>query len=286
MKKIILGFLTIVSANKSFPQTALEKTLLWQVTGPGIQQPSYLYGTIHVLCTNDLVVDSIITEKFNSTQQLFLELDMDDMKTLTGAMQGMMMKDNITLHDLLDKEMYDTVAANFEKLTKIPFAFVGRIKPMMAMSFIFPAILGCEPEAWEQKLVQMAKEKNIPVNGLETVQQQIDVLDSIPLKIQADMLAKSLKDVDSLKQSFNQMLELYKTKDIDSLYKQTESEEDFSNYEGVLIQERNSNWVSKIISEAIQKPTFFAFGAAHLAGQYGVINLLRDKGYTVTAVIY
>ncbi len=81
------------------------------------------------------------------------------------------------------------------------------------------------------------------------------------------------------------MFQLYKEKDIEALYKQTESEEDFSEYEGVLINNRNTDWVSTIISEAYQKPTFFAFGAAHLAGENGVINLLRKKGYTVKPVL-
>ncbi len=285
MNNLIISFLTLFTGSNVISHHAIDKSLLWEVTGKNISKPSYLFGTIHVMCSNNLIVDTLMSEKFNQAEQLFLELNIDDIKLLSGAMQQMMMKDNITLHDLLTKEAYDSTAQNFEELTKIPLALVSKLKPIMAMSFIYPAIMGCQPEAWEQKFAEMANEKNIPLKGLETVQQQVDVLDSIPLKVQANLFANALKDIDSLKKSFNIMLQLYKEKDIEALYKQTESEEDFSEYEGVLINNRNTDWVSTIISEAYQKPTFFAFGAAHLAGENGVINLLRKKGYTVKPVL-
>lgn len=285
MNKLIIGFLTLFTGNNSFSQHAVNKSLLWEVTGNNLSNPSYLFGTIHVMCSNNIVVDTLLSEKFNKAEQLYLELNMDDIKTLSGAMQGMMMNGDTTLQQLLTKDVYDSTAVNFQELTKLPLAFVDNIKPMMAMSFIYPAIMGCQPEAWEQRFAQMANEKNIPVKGLETVEKQIEVLDNIPLKVQADMLANALKDVDSLKESFNKMLELYKEKDIEALYKQTETEEDFSQYESVLITNRNEDWVGKIIFEADKKPTFFAFGAAHLAGKNGVINLLREKGFSVKPVL-
>ncbi len=286
MKQYLLALITIIPGNVIQAQSSLEKTLLWEVTGLGISHPSYLYGTLHVLCANDLVVDEIIEQKFSATNQLFLEMDMDDLGAVSGAAHSLIMHDDIELKQLLSREEYDIVSENFMILTGLPVITIQKIKPMMAISFILPGVLGCAPEAWEQRLVNMATERSMQVRGLETIQQQIAVLDSIPLLIQAGMLANALKDIDSLKISFNSMLNLYKEKDIESLYKQTEAEKDFAAYEGPLIINRNNNWVSLIIEECKNMPTFYAFGAAHLAGENGIINLLRGKGYDVKPVMY
>src|SRR4029077_13235033 len=101
-------------------QTSLEKTLLWQITGPGISSPSYLYGTIHLMCPDDIIVSTELRAKFYSTKELFLELDMDDPAVLAKTMTQMNMKNDTTLRQLLSKQQYDSVSAYFKKITGMP----------------------------------------------------------------------------------------------------------------------------------------------------------------------
>ena len=100
------------------------------------------------------------------------------------------------------------------------------------------------------------------------------------------MLAKLLTDIDSSKKQLHEMLDLYNKKDINQLNILTSQDEDFGNYEGILLTERNNNWIPVIGEQAKKMPTFFAFGAGHLGGEKGVINLLRKSGFTVTPVFY
>ena len=72
---VLLFFMLAVFVNAQQP---LEKTLLWQITGPGISKPSYLYGTIHLMCANEIKVSDTLRARFYSTQKLFLEVDLDD----------------------------------------------------------------------------------------------------------------------------------------------------------------------------------------------------------------
>ena len=53
---------------------------------------------------------------------------------------------------------------------------------------------------------------------------------------------------------------------------------------GMLLNNRNKNWISKIDKYVKQKPTFIAVGAAHLGGQNGVISLLKKQGFKVEPV--
>jgi len=267
-------------------QAPASKTLLWQISGPGIAKPSYLYGTIHIMCPDDIVVTPTLEAKFAATQKLYLELDLSDPKTIADAATGMMMKGGVTLQQLLSKATYDTVAQRFQKLAGVPLAFVNTVKPMLAEAAIYPGLLGCAGEAWEQKFMQLAKAKKIPVAGLETTKEQLDVIDSIPYQVQADMLAKGLEDVDSLRTSFKQLLAVYKNKDLDSLNILMNDDPDFGKYEAIMIDKRNAKWIPAIIKQAKLAPSFFAVGAGHLGGAKGVISMLRKKGFTVKPVAY
>ncbi len=238
------------------------------------------------MCPNDIIVTDELNAKFNTTQKLYLELDLDDPKTMGDAMAGMMMKNGVTLQKLLPKDIYDSIAGNFQKLAGIPIAFVNTMQPMLAEAAIYPGLLGCAGEAWEQKFMQLAKARQMAIKGLEATKDQLDVIDSIPYQVQADMLAKSLMDIDSLRISFKQLLEVYKNKDLDSLNILMNDDPDFGKYETIMIDKRNAKWIPEIVDQAKLEPTFFAFGAGHLGGEKGVINMLRKRGYSVEPVKY
>ena len=287
MKVVLIAILVIFSL-RSVGQSNKpdEKTLLWQITGKNIQEPSYLYGTIHIMCPGDLTISDVLKQKFSATKQLFLELKLDDPGMMMEMMMGMKMKDSSTLKSLLGKANYDSVNSIFKKNTGIQLEMLNSTKPILIVSMIYPFLLGCTPDSWENTFQKMAKAQNKPLLGLEKISDQMNVLESIPYKEQADMLAKTIFNLDSAKTVFLNMLEVYKQKDIAALYTLTTSDEDFGIYERDLLSNRNHNWIKIISVQAKKMPTFFAFGAAHMGGQEGVINLLRNEGYTVKPILY
>ena len=281
---LLLALLNIQSIAQSIKED--EKTLLWEVTGKNIKAPSYLFGTIHIMCPGDLKVSEVLKQKFSTTQQLFLELKMDEPGMMMEMMKGMKMNDSSTLKGLLGKINYDSVNTIFKRSTGIQLDMLNSTKPILVVSMIYPFLLGCTPDSWENTFQKMAKEQNKPLLGLETLTEQMNVLESIPYKEQADMLVKTLFQMDSAKNVFLNMLEVYKQKDVIALYKLTTSDEDFGIYERDLLENRNHKWIKTIITQAETIPTFFAFGAAHLGGNQGIINLLRKEGYSVKPVSY
>lgn len=283
-------FISVILLLASFitkAQSALEKTLLWQITGPGITAPSYLYGTIHLMCPDDIVVSTELRAKFYSAKQLYLELDMDDPSVLMKTMQQMTMKNDTTLKQLLPPAQYDSVVSAFQHISGLPLTLMQKMKPQLIESAIYPKLLGCEgAQAWEQKFMQMAKANNMEIKGLEQVEDQLKIFDEIPYKAQAEEFAQSVLHIDSVKESFDKMLALYKQKDLDALSNMMDETSTPSDFMDKLLNNRNKKWIPEIIEQAKLKPTFFAVGAAHLGSTNGVINLLRQKGYTVTPVFY
>lgn len=286
MKKLLLAASWLLVACSTFAQKPVEKSLLWKIEGKGLAKPSYLYGTIHVMCPDEIVVTPTLKSLFNSTQQLYLELDMDDLKSMAGMFFGLMMNDGSSLKTLLPKEDYDSLAVIYRNLTGTGLGAMSRMKPILLMSTIYPALLGCKPEGWEEVFMRMAGSNKAEILGLEKMEDQIAVLDSIPYSVQAEMFRKTLFNLDSTKASFRQMLEIYKQQDIQQMAALSSNDEDFGNYDEIMLRKRNSNWIAVMAAAAKKKPTFFAVGAAHLGGDDGVISLLRRKGYKVTPVKY
>jgi len=285
--KFTLSVLLVSASLITNAQTMLAKTLLWEITGPGVSAPSYLYGTIHLMCPHDIVVSTELRARFYKTRQLFLELDMDDPSVLAKTMTQMTMLNDTTLKQLLTPAQYDSVSARFTELTKMPLEMMGNMKPELLATLIYPSLLGCDgAEAWEQKFMQLAKANNMEIKGLEQVEDQLKIFDKIPYKVQAEEFAETVLHIDSVKKSFNDMLEMYKHRDLEGLNKMTSEEDEMAAYGDLLLTSRNQKWISEMIAQAKIKPTFFAVGAAHLGNATGVINLLRERGYTVSPVNY
>jgi uncharacterized protein YbaP (TraB family) len=286
MKKGILSiFYFFACLFLATAQKPIEKTLLWQVTGKGVASPSYLFGTIHLMCPNDLKMPQVVKEKFNTTSELFLELDLDDPNMMKEMMLGMQMQDTTTLEKLLGNK-FDSASALFQKTTGMPLKMLNTAKPFLLMSMLYPSLLGCTPVSWEGIFQKMATDKGLEIKGLEKLQDQMKVFDQIPYKVQSDMLVKMLFNIDSSKKEFMEMIDVYNKKDINQMNILTAKEEDFGKYEGILLNDRNHNWIPVIGEQAKKKPTFFAFGAGHLGGDKGVIALLRKAGFTVKPVFY
>ena len=77
IKKILVGLLAFAGIASN-----AQNSLLWKISGNGLSAPSYLYGTIHITC--DATLDAATRSAMDKTQQLYLELDMDDESMMTG----------------------------------------------------------------------------------------------------------------------------------------------------------------------------------------------------------
>lgn len=263
---------------------AQEKSLLWEVSGNGLRQPSYVYGTIHLICPNDYFLTEATKKALNDCQQLYLELDMDDPSMMTKMQQVAFFKDDKKIKDFLTAEQYSTLADYF-KQKGMNLEMLGGMKPLTLTSLMYMNLLNCPPQSYEMVFAQMASNAKKEVLGLETVEQQMGVFDSIPYQKQAEMLVIMAKDGEKSAKEFAQMVKAYKEQDVEGLLKlMDESELEFEGYEDLLLSNRNAAWIP-VIQKAMQdKTTFFAVGAAHLGGSKGVLQLLRKQGYTVRAV--
>jgi uncharacterized protein len=262
-----------------------EKSLLWEISGPGLAQPSYLYGTMHLACPRDLMLSPGLSKSFSKTQQLYLEIDVDDPALSMQMLQHLPMKNGGNLKTLLNPKDYAKADQFFQQNLKLPLDRVSQIKPLFLAGMIYPAFLGCQPSSWEKTLAGMAASRKMNILGLETVQEQITALDGISQKEQASGLMRVVNDPFAARREVNNLTAVYKAQDIAKLYQVFQNSPDMTpQYAAIVLDNRNQRWIPRILKAAKAKPTFFGVGAAHLGGNQGVISLLRKAGYTVKPV--
>jgi hypothetical protein len=294
MKKILwLSLLTAVSVtaisqpNKKTSST--NNTLLWRISGRNITSPSYLFGTMHLLCADDIQLSDSLTHAIEKADNVYLELDMDNLFEMMSAMTKMRMRNDTTLADLLTKEEYEKVKAYFkENSGLIPFSMLETFKPMLAASMIMEQQASqCDNMiSMEQLVMEEAKKNGVAIKGMETMEYQLGIFDSIPYRFQAKQLVKMVEEGN--KDDAEEMKELtdaYRRQELDKMEELTKKEDmGIQNFTNLLLYNRNVAWAKKLEGLLADKSLVIAVGAGHLPGEKGVINLLRKAGYKVEPV--
>ena len=274
-------------------EEALPQALLWKIEHADNAEPSYLFGTIHMIPKEDYFLPSGLQEAFDKTDNVVFEIDMDDMSdigSLMGLLSSLMMKDGMTLNGLLTDAEYSEVSAYFENMG-LPMFLLNKVKPMflsmLAEINMDPGAMQSEDiVSYEQELYQKAQDTEKEVGGLETMKYQLSLFDSIPYKDQAKMLLEAVRGTSTESDMFAETVALYKSQNIEAMVAmvgESDAGKD-SNFEDVLLHNRNQNWIPVMSKMMTTGPVFFAVGAGHLAGKSGVINLLKKQGFKLTPV--
>ncbi len=283
MKKLLITcvfFIVIV-----FGSIAQDTSLLWKVSGNGIKEPSYIFGTIHLICPQDYSMRDEIKDAFASVSQIYLEIDFDDPHMMQQMMGMAMLTNGKTAKDYLTDEEYQLLDAKFKSKIGAGMAQLQSMKPIMLLSMSYMSMLSCQPISFETIFANMAKEQNKEVYGLETIEYQMGIFDQIPLDEQYEIIADMMRQEDKALSEFQDLVAVYKQEDIEGLLKLMEdSEWSMDNYVDAMINKRNKEWAAKFDTIAKEKSTFFAVGAGHLGGKEGWLQLLKEKGYTVVPV--
>jgi uncharacterized protein YbaP (TraB family) len=289
MKKWSWGLVMILATFSGLAQNKNNEsnTLLWQISGNGLTRPSFLFGTIHMLCAQDAVLSEGLKNAIAKSDQVYLEVDMDNLFELIGTMTHMKMRGDTTLADLLSEKDYRKVKEYFEKKSSpLPFSMLETFKPFLAVSTVMESGINCESVAMEQIIMQEAKQDRKTIKGLETMAYQMSIFDSIPYKIQAEQLVQYIDSAgkgNNDNKEYEDLVTAYKNQDLNKLEELTkQGDMGMANYSDLLLYNRNRKWVEKLKSLMLQKSLMIAVGAGHLPGENGVISLLRKAGYIVT----
>lgn len=260
-----------------------ENSMLWKISGNEIENPSYIFGTFHMLCPDQLIIADKVKDAIDDCDRLVLELDFDDPGLMASMQAGMMFTDGTSAKDYLNDDEYKLVAGFFTEKMQMPFQMISSIKPFFLSALTMIYFMDCQPASMEQKLTETGGKE---VVGLESVEDQMNFIENISLEDQKSMLISGIEDLEEMDEMTTKMVETYLKEDLAGIQSITEEYmmEDYVELNDELIVSRNHDWVPKIDSLIQEYSCFIAVGAGHLGGEKGLLHLLQKEGYTVEAV--
>lgn len=290
IKNSLKGFIIPIILLGNLPLSDLaaqsQNSLLYEVTGKGLKSPSYIYGTIHIICEEDFFVSPSTEKALAQAKKLFLEIDLSDADLAMKMQMALVHPEFKNIKDFINEEEKEALEAYFKKKLGAGLDQLGIMKPFALSSMLTMGLLQCEGnKSYEEYFMTLAQEKKIPIAGLESLEDQIKIFDAIPYEEQVRDLVKMVIEPSEGEKEFEEMMRYYKAQDAQALYSEVIMKNDqFANHKEVLLDNRNKNWIPVMLESMKKHSTFVAVGAGHLAGEQGVLELLRKAGYQVKPV--
>ncbi len=271
----------LFSSTKINAQNTYGSTLLWRISGNGLQQPSYLYGTMHLKDRRLFFFGDSVYKSLESTAGFAMEIDPD--AYMDSIFSRMSESDTTSLlKKLYTSEEYDKIAKKIEKKLGISADQMTRKKLIsLKNSGLITSKKDDMKASVDFYLYGLAKQQGKWLGGIEDVSDQIELKDELGKNV--DILYFIDKAADKKQnQTLEKLIEIYLSQNIDEV--ENVYGRKFSTARDLLLIRRNGKMASRIDSLAHIRNTFFAVGVAHLPGDSGLIELLHHKGFTVQPV--
>lgn len=280
--------LTIVTGMSACTQNQRAEHILWQISGE--TNTVYLLGSVHLLRKEDYPLPAIYDAVYAEAESIIMELDMDDLDPMHIQQHMMttgMVEEGNSLQLILGDTVWEEASALADTL-EIRLDMLNATEPWLAALTIvelqmaklgFDSSLGVETYFLNQAL----KDKK-PIQGLETIEEQIDIFDRLPLEEQSRFLLKTLQDAQSIEAGLDELIAAWRSGDLATMH--DELIKGFEGFPGVyesLVAQRNRAW-TRDIEELLddQDDYLIIVGALHLIGKDSVIRQLSKMGYDIS----
>jgi uncharacterized protein YbaP (TraB family) len=279
----VVLFASCLNISQAQKDAKLENSILWKIEHPELKEPSYLLGTLHFMCEEDFVIPEKVLTTLDNIDALVLEVNLSEPEEMNIIQASMTTSKKIS--EELSESQFRDLDELVQKVLKTPLmSFNDYGLSMLHFSMIYK-MLPCEPtqiKSFETELMQLATKNSTPIYSLEKASAQLEFIKKAS---PTDYIFDQLMLFDSYKKDFNDAIQAYKNEDITKavnlITKDTYMNENAIKYMQI---ERNKNWVEKMPQMMKERRNLFCVGAAHLTNEYGIIHLLRQKGYTITPV--
>jgi uncharacterized protein YbaP (TraB family) len=277
----VVVFVITFNSSKAQEKIELENSILWKVEHSELEKPSYILGTLHLMCKEDFKIPEKVNKALQDSDGLVLEVNFSDPKELQSIQEAMSSTKKISAE--LSKEQYQKLDKLVTEITGMPLDTYDTYGLSMLNSILLPNMLPCsEIKLFENELALLATKNQKSIFALEKASEQMAMMKNA---YPTEFAFKQLMLFESYKKDFNKAVIAYKNEDIASAVNLIAKEDYMDANATKLMQiDRNQDWVEKMPAMMEKGSNLFAVGAAHLTNDFGIIHLLRKKGYTVTAV--
>jgi uncharacterized protein YbaP (TraB family) len=290
MKKVLLVILMIVFVfNAKSQQEEFNHSLVWKVYKQGAKDTSYVLGTIHLPMKKAFKTVDTVSTILKKVERAYFELEYDPIAFVTQSMFLIAVQDSEKVKNIMSKEEYQLLQKKSKELLGNQTVMVDMLKPIGILSLFALSMVQSDTTGAMDVLFQMeAKEQGVKVGGLETAEQQMEVLNKLTIAQQKDELVDLLMNFEKYTLQFDSLINAYLNHDLVLLKKLTNESftDNTQDFKEEILTKRNVKMVNKMDKYASKHSCLFAIGAAHLVGEQGLLNLLKEKGYQVEAMYH
>lgn len=285
MKKVIFSLLLFLLVYPFSANAQDDNSLLWRISGNGMRQPSYLFGTIHLICPDDYIWTDKMQRSLDSSTEVCFELDLDDPSLLMQVAMGMTAESETKLSDFFTPEDYELLSSFLSDSMNINIALFQKMKPAALLSLFATNMLNCStPISYENRIMEMADEANKEIIGLEDAREQIELINKLPDDSVVIDIMTTIKEYDKERDEYKDLIKAYKEQNLPVLQRLIEETAETGGDLTSFIDDRNKKWIIRMVEYMDQAPVFFAVGAGHLYGENGLVQLLKAEGFRVTPI--
>jgi len=278
----LLGFSSV--ARPTVAANAIPAGLVWQIDGP--KGRVYLAGSMHLLRRDRPALPPAIDAAYREAESLVMEIDadaLDEQKMAALMLRTSSFTDGRSLPLVAGEDRWKIVRDLLAK-AQVPEAFAASLEPWGAtilLTTLEYARLGFDPELGvEKQLQQRAARDQKEIDGLETAEFQLSLLDSLPLAKQLQLLDVTLAELDDMPSMVDDLYAAWRSGDVRRLDELLlEGYRETPNLYDDLVDRRNRNWVPQVKALLERdEDTLVVVGALHLVGERGLIGLLEREG--------
>jgi uncharacterized protein len=283
MKKIAVFLLVL-----AFVECKAQHSLIWEISGNGLTKKSYLMGTLKFIGEKEFYMPPKAAELIKQSEIFTIEDEVDhhaqhELNTALHFPKGQ------SLADVMTPDDYKKVKDIFQKEFKINGATFDKkyshIKPL-ALSIIMTRLsLGEKVKFYDIELLLIAKKHDVVAYSLEPIEREAEALNAFSMEDQVKALVHSANNFSAQRSEFKKLMSDYRTADLQEIFDYTlHPLENNPRFVEEFYYKRNEEWLPKIEKMMHEDASFIALGISHLEGERGILKLLEQKGYTLTAL--
>lgn len=285
---LVLGLLAQTLPLHAAPQAALRtytQGLLWKIEGTAAK-PSFLFGTIHSDDARLTTLPPPVKQRFDQAESFTMETLINSAGMLAMA-EAMFFSDERTLEATIGKELYQRTVKAFAK-HGLPETSALKMKPWTAMVSLSQP-LPTTGLYLDLALQLEAARQGKPSYGLETVAEQLEVFNALPMDDQVALLREAVATHHALARQLEELIQAYLKRDLAGLaaieqkYKIGDARLHKTLMDRLIVK-RNRLMLERMRPRLHEGNAFIAVGALHLAGRDGLLALLESDGYRVSVV--
>lgn len=283
---LFFSYLTFNLFTQNMANTSDEtenRNLLWKITRIG-EVDSYLFGTSDILPVKGYELPKKVKKAFDKADRLVMELKLDNPNFQAEMMEHINMKDGKTFDKLLNEQDYKKLDAYLQQNLGVGIDFFNTFKPAVVRSYLIPTFMETEILSFEELFLELNQANKKEIEGLEQPVDQLSVYDEIRYEDQVAEIMQMVNKDGQTKASYQQLASLYKSENLEDIFHFIQKQLGASKTK-LIFENRNRKFIPVIKTMTQSKSNFIAIGVGHLGGGNGLIELLKNEGYTVSAVI-